>query len=70
MMPLTPKDISEFRALFRAETGRDISDEEARSYALSLLQLVAFVTDRNPPIPATDRPRDLGEHAPQPDAMQ
>ncbi|MEI8230585.1 MAG: hypothetical protein WCG83_05645 [Candidatus Peregrinibacteria bacterium] len=43
MIELTPQDIGEFKALFRQETGKDITDEQAREYSLNLLHLVALV---------------------------
>jgi hypothetical protein len=45
MIDLTPQDIGEFKALFKQETGQDITDEQAREYALSVLHLVALVVD-------------------------
>ena len=44
MIELTPQDVGEFRALVRQETGKDITNEEARNQALNLLTLVALVT--------------------------
>jgi hypothetical protein len=44
MVDLTAEDVAEFRALFRKETGREITDQEAEAYALNLIRLVAFVT--------------------------
>ena len=50
MIDLTPEDVAEFRTLFRSETGRAITDEEARAYAENLIRLVAFVLrDELPP---------------------
>ena len=43
MIPLTDSDIAEFRALFREEKGREITDEQARAYAENLIRLVGFV---------------------------
>lgn len=43
MYDLTDNDITEFHALFLAETGRAITREEAAQYALQLLQLVDWV---------------------------
>lgn len=54
MIDLTPEDIGEFRELYRRETGHAISDDEARAYALSILELVALVVRPN-------RPRDPGQ---------
>lgn len=45
MIDLTDKDVSEFRAIYRKETGRDITMEEAREYASNLIRLVAMVLD-------------------------
>jgi len=44
MIQLTDKDVAEFRTLFREETGKEITDEQARAYAENLIRLVAFVT--------------------------
>ncbi len=54
MIELTPTDIGEFKALFKQETGKDISDEEAREYALNLVQVVALVV-KAPSFPADMR---------------
>lgn len=43
MIELTPQDIGEFKALFKKETGKEITDDQAREYALSVLHLVALV---------------------------
>jgi hypothetical protein len=43
MINLTPKDIAEFQRLFRRETGKEITEEQARAYAENLIRLVAFV---------------------------
>ncbi len=43
MIELTPQDVGEFKALFKKETGKDITDAQAREYALNLLHLVALV---------------------------
>ena len=43
MIDLTENDIAEFRSLFRTETGREITDDQARAYATNLIELVAFV---------------------------
>jgi hypothetical protein len=48
MIELTPEDIKEFRALFKRDTGREISEVDARAYALSIIQLVALVRKREP----------------------
>lgn len=46
MITLTRQDVAEFRALYHRETGREISEEQAAAYAENLLQLVAFVAER------------------------
>jgi len=43
MIELTPQDVGEFRVLVKKETGKDITNEEAREYALNLVTLVALV---------------------------
>lgn len=43
MIHLADSDIAEFRALFREETGREITVEQARTYAENLVRLVGFV---------------------------
>ena len=52
MIDLTDQDVAEFRELYRKQTGKDLSDDEARAYARSLIRLVEFVTRPNPPPPA------------------
>lgn len=54
MIRLTPQDVAEFRALHRRETGRGLTDDQAREYAERLVRLVAFAagTDPFPPPPA------------------
>lgn len=52
MMSLTPKEIAEFRTLFRKETGKEITDEQARAYAENLIRLVSFAT--KPASPTTE----------------
>ena len=49
MISLTARDVAEFRAIYRAETGKDITDEQARAYAERLIGLVAFATGAGPP---------------------
>lgn len=44
MIDLTPADIEEFRLLFKAETGKDITTEQAAAYATNLVRLIAFAT--------------------------
>jgi hypothetical protein len=55
MIELTDQDVAEFRELFRKETGRDITDDEARAYAWSLIRLAGFVASSAgpaaPPLP-------------------
>jgi hypothetical protein len=48
MITLTPKDVAEFRNLHRQETGREITDDEAREYAERLIHLVAFAYGIDP----------------------
>ena len=48
MIDLTDADVAEFKALVKQETGKDISDKEAREQAFNLVRLVAFVTKKNP----------------------
>ena len=43
MIDLTDRDIAEFRALHRRETGKEITEAQAREYATNLIRLVAFV---------------------------
>lgn len=43
MVDLTDKDVREFQSLFRRETGRAITPDEARRYATSLIELVTLV---------------------------
>ena len=45
MIDLTDDAVAEFRALFRRETGKDITHEQAREYATNLVRLVAFVLE-------------------------
>jgi hypothetical protein len=49
MIDLTAKDIEEFRAIHERETGRRITEAQAREYALSLIRLVDFVLREDPP---------------------
>lgn len=51
MIRLTPQDVAEFRSLYRRETGRDISDDQAREYAERLIRLVAFAAGQQLPPP-------------------
>lgn len=51
MIDLTESDIAEFKALFLKETGRELTDAQARAYAENLIRLVAFVMKPSrPPI--------------------
>ena len=52
MAGLTDRDVAEFRANYRAETGKEITDEQARAYAERLIRLVAFATGADPPFPS------------------
>ena len=44
MIELTAADIEEFRLLFKEETGKDITSEQAEAYATNFVRLLAFVT--------------------------
>lgn len=48
MIHLTPQAVAEFRELYRKETGREISDEQAHEYAERLIRLVAFAAGIDP----------------------
>jgi hypothetical protein len=48
MIRLTARDVAEFRDLYRRETGRDISEAQAREYAERLVRLVAFAAGIDP----------------------
>jgi hypothetical protein len=52
MVELSARDVAEFRAIYRAETGKDITDEEARAYAERLIRLIAFATGVDPHFPS------------------
>lgn len=43
MIDLTPQDVGEFRALVKKETGKEITNEQARKYATNLVTLVALI---------------------------
>lgn len=43
MIHLDANDVAEFRDLFKKETGKDITDAQAREYAMNLLHLVTIV---------------------------
>jgi len=47
MIELSAKDVQEFRELFRRETGRELSEAQARAYALNIVQLVALLTKQD-----------------------
>jgi hypothetical protein len=49
MIDLTPQDIAEFQRLFRKETGKEITEEQARAYAENLIRLVSFVMTPSSP---------------------
>lgn len=49
MIRLTAQDVAEFRALYQKETGKEISEEQAREYAERLVQFVAFAAGLDPP---------------------
>jgi hypothetical protein len=42
MIHLSAQDVAEFRELYRRETGREITDDQAREYAERLIRFVAF----------------------------
>ncbi len=44
MIELTDDDIAEFQTLFLKETGKEITKEQAASYATNLVSLLEFVT--------------------------
>ncbi len=48
MIILSDADVAEFKALVKQETGKDITDDEARVQATNLIHLVAAVTKKNP----------------------
>jgi hypothetical protein len=52
MIQLNAQDVAEFREIYRKETGKDLSDDQAREYAERLIELVGFATGRGlPPLP-------------------
>ena len=54
MIRLTAQDVAEFRELFLRETGRTITDDQAREYAERLVRVVAFAAGIDPfPPPPT-----------------
>lgn len=56
MVNLTDSDIAEFKTLFRNETGKELTDDQARAYAENLIRLVAFVMKPTPSIDADSSP--------------
>ena len=42
-MPITEKDVAKFKELYKKETGKDISDEEALECATSLVEMIKLV---------------------------
>jgi hypothetical protein len=51
-MKLSDADITEFQAIYKKETGQDITKEQAAEYALHLIELLALVTGTGPiPLP-------------------
>jgi hypothetical protein len=54
MIRLTPQDVAKFRKIYRAETGEDITDEQAREYAERLIRFVAIVTGNDSVISPTE----------------
>lgn len=55
MIDLPDQHVAEFRELFRKETGKELTDDEARAYAWSLVRLVGMVAEarRAPPPPSS-----------------
>ncbi len=52
MIRLTEQDVAEFHALYCKETGKDLTNEQAREYAERAVRLVAFVVGAGPlPLP-------------------
>ncbi len=52
MTNLSDQSVAEFRELYRKETGKEITDAQAREYAERVLRLVRIVTSirlRQPP---------------------
>ncbi len=52
MIRLTAQDVAEFREVYRKETGKELTDDQAREYAERLIQLIAFVTGAGSPPPS------------------
>ncbi len=48
MCSLSPKDIGQFRELWRHQIGLEISQDDAESYAVSLLSLISLATEELP----------------------
>lgn len=47
-MQLTQQDITEFKVLWKQETGKDITDAEAEQYAQDIIGLVRIVAEGSP----------------------
>ena len=47
-MHLSEQDIIEFQKLWKLETGEDITPEQAREYAMDVIDLVDFVIHKHP----------------------
>ena len=43
MLHLTPDELAEFQAIYRAQTGKEITPAQAQEYADRLIRLVAFL---------------------------
>lgn len=43
MLDLTPDDVRRFQAIHKRETGQDLTEVQARAYALNLIQLALLV---------------------------
>ncbi len=52
MTDLSPQDVGEFKALVKKQTGKDITDEEARTQAMNLIRLVTLIVKPIPPLSA------------------
>lgn len=42
-MPITEEDVKKFKELYKKETGKDISDEEALDSATSLVEMIRLI---------------------------
>ena len=52
MIQLTAQDVAEFREVYRKETGKELTDDQAREYAERLVQFVALFAGVGPsPLP-------------------